>query len=134
MISSVAAPATRSASYFAHSDVFVAPANLESFGIAALEARCAGLPVVAKAHTGISEFVNHDKEGLLATSDADMVHQLNRIVRDAELRRIIAAHNRSTPVARRLVGRRRAQRRRLPHGYRVDGLTRRLGHRRRPAG
>jgi glycosyltransferase involved in cell wall biosynthesis len=33
---------------FARSDLFVAPANLESFGIAALEARCAGLPVVAK--------------------------------------------------------------------------------------
>ncbi len=83
--------------YFARSDVFVAPANLESFGIAALEARCAGLPVVAKAHTGISEFVTHEKEGLLAASDADMVHQLNRIVRDADLRRTISAHNRSTP-------------------------------------
>ena len=32
--------------------VFVAPADLESFGIAALEARCAGLPVVAKASGG----------------------------------------------------------------------------------
>ena len=83
--------------YFAHSDVFVAPANLESFGIAALEARCAGLPVVAKAHTGISEFVTHGKEGLLAASDADMVRQLNRIVGDADLRESIAAHNRSTP-------------------------------------
>jgi len=83
--------------YFARADVFVAPANLESFGIAALEARCAGLPVVAKARTGIREFVTHGREGLLARSDADMIHQLNRIVRDAALRRTITEHNRSTP-------------------------------------
>ena len=53
---------------FSSADIFVAPANLESFGIAALEARCAGLPVVAKARTGIREFVEHGREGLLARS------------------------------------------------------------------
>jgi glycosyltransferase involved in cell wall biosynthesis len=82
---------------FGRSDVFVAPANLESFGIAALEARCAGLPVVAKARTGIREFVDHGREGLLASTDSDMVEQLVRIVRDQELRRMIAKHNRETP-------------------------------------
>jgi len=82
---------------FARADVFVAPANLESFGIAALEARCAGLPVVAKARTGIREFVGHGQEGLLAESDADMVAQLVRLVRDPRLRAQIARHNRETP-------------------------------------
>jgi glycosyltransferase involved in cell wall biosynthesis len=82
---------------FAGADVFVAPANLESFGIAALEARCAGLPVVAKARTGIREFVGHGTEGLLAESDADMVAQLLRLVRDPELRARMARHNRETP-------------------------------------
>lgn len=81
---------------FARSDVFVAPANLESFGIAALEARCAGLPVVAKSRTGIREFVRHEQEGLLAESDEDMVEQLSRIVLDATLRDRMTAHNRST--------------------------------------
>ncbi|MCU0311503.1 MAG: glycosyltransferase [Acidimicrobiales bacterium] len=81
--------------YFARSDVFVAPANLESFGIAALEARCAGLPVVAKARTGIREFVTHEKEGLLARDDAEMVRELIRIVVDDDLRRTITTHNRS---------------------------------------
>jgi glycosyltransferase involved in cell wall biosynthesis len=81
---------------FGRSDVFVAPANLESFGIAALEARCAGLPVVAKERTGIREFVEHGREGLLATSDRDMVDQLTRIVRDRELRLVIAKNNRET--------------------------------------
>jgi glycosyltransferase involved in cell wall biosynthesis len=82
--------------HFAEADVFVAPANLESFGIAALEARCAGLPVVAKERTGIREFVEHGREGLLATSDRDMVEQLTRIVRDRELRLVIAKNNRET--------------------------------------
>jgi glycosyltransferase involved in cell wall biosynthesis len=82
---------------FAQADVFVAPANLESFGIAALEARCAGLPVVAKARTGIREFVANGQEGLLAQSDRDMVTQLLRLIRDPELRQTIAAHNRAVP-------------------------------------
>jgi glycosyltransferase involved in cell wall biosynthesis len=85
--------------HFARSDVFVAPANLESFGIAALEARCAGLPVVAMARTGIREFVANGTEGLLAQSDRDMVTQLLRLVREPELRQRIAAHNREVPSA-----------------------------------
>jgi len=84
---------------FARSDIFVAPANLESFGIAALEARCAGLPVVAKAQTGIREFVEHGEEGLLARSDRDMADQIGRLVRDRELRRVIAKRNREVPSA-----------------------------------
>jgi glycosyltransferase involved in cell wall biosynthesis len=81
---------------FASADIFVAPANLESFGIAALEARCAGLPVVAKSRTGIREFIEHEQEGLLADSDADMVDQLLRLVVDPELRNKIATRNRET--------------------------------------
>ncbi len=84
---------------FARADVFVAPANLESFGIAALEARCAGLPVVAKSRTGVREFVRHEQEGLLARSDKDMVDQLVRLVTDPALRHRIAEHNRTTPSA-----------------------------------
>ena len=82
---------------FATADVFVAPANLESFGIAALEGRCAGLPVVAKAQTGIREFVTHEREGLLAVSDDDMVVQLTRIITDHAMRERMAAFNRSNP-------------------------------------
>ena len=82
---------------FSDADVFVAPANLESFGIAALEARCAGLPVVAKARTGIREFVTHEREGLLADSDRDMVSQLTRVVVDDRLRARMSEHNRTVP-------------------------------------
>ncbi len=69
---------------YASADVYVAPANLESFGLAALEARCAGLPVVAKAQTGIREFVEHGQEGLLAANDHQFVDQVLSLVRDPE--------------------------------------------------
>ena len=70
--------------------MYVAPANLESFGLAALEARCAGLPVVAKAQTGIREFVEHGQEGLLAANDHQFVDQVLALVRDPALRAKIA--------------------------------------------
>lgn len=84
-------------SRFDTTDAFVAPANLESFGIAALEARTAGVPVVAKARTGVREFVEHGREGLLATSDRDLADQLLRLGRDPALRRVMAKHNAHVP-------------------------------------
>ncbi len=78
-------------------DLFVAPAHLESFGIAALEARCAGLPVLAMRGTGITEFVADGVDGLLADGDPGMVDALVRICGDDALRARIAEHNRTTP-------------------------------------
>lgn len=80
-------------------DLFVAPATLESFGIAALEARCAGLPVVAQAVSGVRDFVQNGREGLLATSDADMAACITRLATDRALRTAITEHNRSTAPA-----------------------------------
>jgi glycogen synthase len=78
-------------------DVFVAPAYLESFGIAALEARCAGLPVLAMRGTGITEFVRDGVDGLLADGDPGMVDALVRMTQDDALRARITEHNRTTP-------------------------------------
>ena len=80
----------------AASDAFVAPAKLESFGIAALEARTMGLPVLAYAATGISTFVRDGVEGLLASDDEAMTDAIVRIASDDALRVRIAEHNRST--------------------------------------
>lgn len=75
--------------------LYAAPATLESFGIAALEARCAGLPVVASARGGVGEFVTDGVEGLLARDDDAMVAAILRLVSDDGLRRSMAAHNRA---------------------------------------
>ncbi len=84
-------------SLFGRADLFVAPATLESFGIAALEARCAGLPVVARAEGGIREFVRDGDEGILAESDDGMVEAIVRLAADPAERGAIAAHNRAVP-------------------------------------
>jgi glycosyltransferase involved in cell wall biosynthesis len=88
-------PATELVDLYRRADVFVAPAHLESFGIAALEARTAGLPVVAMSGAGIGEFVRPEVEGLIADSDAAMSAALARLAGDPELRRTIAEYNRS---------------------------------------
>jgi glycosyltransferase involved in cell wall biosynthesis len=86
-------------STFARSDLFVAPASLESFGIAALEARCAGLPVVALAGTGVEDFVAPGQEGWLVGSDAAMVETIVSLARSPEVLARVAAHNRSVPAS-----------------------------------
>jgi glycosyltransferase involved in cell wall biosynthesis len=80
---------------YRRADVFVAPAKLESFGIAALEARCAGIPVVAMRASGIADFVEDGVDGLLVESDAAMATALVRLATDPGLRTAIAAHNRA---------------------------------------
>jgi len=72
---------------------------LESFGIAALEARCVGLPVVGLASTGMSEFVRHGVEGFLCRDDVDMVMRLGEMCEDDALRLRMSEHNRTTPSA-----------------------------------
>jgi glycosyltransferase involved in cell wall biosynthesis len=57
-------------------DLYVAPAILESFGIAALEARCAGVPVLAMRAAGVSEFVEHDVDGVLVDDDRELAERL----------------------------------------------------------
>ena len=79
----------------ATADVFVAPAKLESFGLAALEARIAGLPVLGRSSSGLGEFVVDGADGLLCDSTRDLLRGLVRLCVDAELRARIAAHNRA---------------------------------------
>ena len=80
---------------YRRADVYIAPATLESFGIAALEARCAGLPVLARRRTGIADFIVDGVEGLLARSDRALAGELARVAADADLRGRLTEHNRS---------------------------------------
>jgi glycosyltransferase involved in cell wall biosynthesis/uncharacterized membrane protein YbhN (UPF0104 family) len=73
--------------------LYVAPAPKESFGIAALEARCVGLPVVANRRSGVREFVRDRVDGLLVDGDAAMKVSLADLVRDEALRTQITSHN-----------------------------------------
>ncbi|WP_129339698.1 glycosyltransferase family 4 protein [Cellulomonas endophytica] len=75
--------------------VYLAPAELEAFGIAALEARAAGLAVVARAGTGVAEFVADGTDGFLVDDDAGMTEAVIRLAADPVLRRRLVAHNRA---------------------------------------
>jgi len=81
--------------HLARSDVYVAPAVLESFGLAALEARCVGLPVVGHGDSGLTEFVTHGVEGLLCRSDEEITLGLRELVENSELRTRMSEHNRT---------------------------------------
>lgn len=78
---------------YEQADIFVAPATLESFGIAALEGRTAGLAVVARSGTGVADFVSDGVEGLLADTDAEMAAHLALLCSDARVRTRIQQHN-----------------------------------------
>jgi glycosyltransferase involved in cell wall biosynthesis len=93
------APRARIREIFAESDAFILPTIRESFGLAALEARCAGLPVVAVSASGVADVIQHDVEGLLADSDDGLARNIALLATDRGRLRAIAEHNRAAPTA-----------------------------------
>lgn len=82
---------------YSRSDIYVCVSKWESFGIAALEARCAGLPVVALESGGVKEIVEHGREGLIGKTDDEMVDHLVRLILEPETLSSLAEHNRNNP-------------------------------------
>ena len=82
---------------FAHADAFVQASVRESFGIAALEARTYGLPVVARAQSGTGEFVESGINGLLADDDPGLAGALVALARDPQLVERMRRANAGTP-------------------------------------
>lgn len=78
-------------------DAYAAPCYQESFGIAALEARAAGLPVVAMRSGGVGEFVRHGVEGLLCHDDEELARALALLATDPGMRQEMADHNLAHP-------------------------------------
>jgi glycosyltransferase involved in cell wall biosynthesis len=79
---------------FASSDLFIQPSVQESFGIAALEARTAGLPVLARSQTGTVDFIHEGVEGVLVDDDAGMTRALVHIDQDRRTLEKMSQHNR----------------------------------------
>jgi glycosyltransferase involved in cell wall biosynthesis len=86
-------PRQRILDVFARTDAYVQPSVKESFGLAALEARTAGLPIIARSQTGTTQFVHDGVEGLLADDDRGMADAIVRLGRDRRLLDSISRHN-----------------------------------------
>ncbi len=88
--------------YLGIADVFLLPSELESFGLAALEAQACEVPVIATRIGGIPEVVNEGESGFL--SDVGDVEKMGadtlRLLRDEELRRSFGEKGRELAVQR----------------------------------
>ena len=83
---------------YASADAFVLPGERESFGIAALEARAAGLPVIAMLAGGARDFITPGINGLLARDERELSTFMSRLAIDEPLRRFIANRNLAVPA------------------------------------
>src|ERR1051325_5163646 len=71
---------------YQRADAFLSATQREAFGIAALEASAAGLPVIAMQAAGSSEFLSHGRNALLCSNDADLTRSLGTWLGDATVR------------------------------------------------
>jgi glycosyltransferase involved in cell wall biosynthesis len=81
---------------YARADIFVFPTRWDTFGIAAIEAMAAGLPVVASDLNALPEIVSDGSSGLLVPQDdpASLAQAIDRLGQNPELRRKLGEEGR----------------------------------------
>lgn len=88
--------------YLGVADVFLLPSELESFGLAALEALACEVPVIATRIGGIPEVVTDRENGFLSEiGDVEkMVDDTLRLLRDEDMRRAFGEKGRESAIQR----------------------------------
>ncbi len=79
---------------YAKCDAFVESEIHASSAMASLEARAAGLPVIARLSSGARDFISPGVHGLLARDDVELARFIARMAMEEPLRRFIANRNR----------------------------------------
>jgi glycosyltransferase involved in cell wall biosynthesis len=88
--------------YLGVADVFLLPSELESFGLAALEAQACEVPVIATRIGGIPEVVAEGETGYLSDVGdvAKMSEDTLRLINDEEIRRVFGEKGRELALQR----------------------------------
>jgi N-acetyl-alpha-D-glucosaminyl L-malate synthase BshA len=90
------------ADYLGVSDIFLLPSELESFGLAALEAQACEVPVIATRIGGIPEVINDGESGFL--SDIGDVEKMSadslKLLRNEDMRRSFGERGRELAIQR----------------------------------
>ncbi len=75
-------------------DVLLVPSRYEGFGLVAVEAMLAGIPVVASDVAGLSEVLTHEKTGLTVGPEKpdDLARAVRRVLEDEHLRAHLVAN------------------------------------------
>jgi len=73
-------------SHLTQADLFVLPSTREGFGLAVLEARTAGVPVVAMNHGGVSDIIENGVDGFLTDTYKEFTDKIIEYIRNEELR------------------------------------------------
>jgi glycosyltransferase involved in cell wall biosynthesis len=88
--------------YLGVCDIFLLPSELESFGLAALEAQACEMPVIATRIGGIPEVVNDGESGYLSDVGdvVKMAEDTIKLLRDDEMRLAFGKRGRELAVER----------------------------------
>ncbi|MCD9185798.1 MAG: N-acetyl-alpha-D-glucosaminyl L-malate synthase BshA [Pyrinomonadaceae bacterium] len=94
------------ADYLGAADISLLPSELESFGLAALEAQACELPVVASRVGGIPEVINDGETGFLSdVGDTEkMSDDVLRLMNDDEMREAFGKRGRELAISRYSTG------------------------------
>jgi glycosyltransferase involved in cell wall biosynthesis len=87
------------ATFYAAADCFVLPTHYDTFSMATLEAMACGVPVIVSRVAGISELLTDGRDSFVledAEDDAALAEQLERLIRNPEMRETLGAQGRST--------------------------------------
>lgn len=90
------------ADYLGVADIALLPSELESFGLAALEAQACELPVVASRVGGIPEVINDGETGFMADvgDTQKMADDVLKLLENEEMRRAFGRRGRELAVSR----------------------------------
>ena len=77
-------------SFYAAADLYVGPSLEDAFGLPILEAMACGLPVIASAQAGVSEFIHDGETGAVLSDPCDygkLANEIQKLYSDASLQR-----------------------------------------------